>query len=57
MPAAPHHVLPSGARRRFFFQVRSRERVGVNSEESLFDFNFKLDFIFLDPKSSRSSSP
>jgi hypothetical protein len=35
-----------------FFHVRSRERVGLRSEESLFDFIFVLS----DPKFCASSS-
>ena len=49
---SPKPVIPSGAGRRFFFHVLSCERVGLRREESLFDFNF----VFPDPKSSRSSS-
>ncbi len=38
-PVADHYktVIPSEASRRFFFRVRSCERVGLRSEESLFD--------------------
>jgi len=35
-PAYPKTVIPSEASRRIFFRVRSCERVGLRSEESLF---------------------
>ncbi len=67
-PMSAQSVIPSGAGRRFFFHVRSCERVGLRSEESLFDFYaiqrclfdkslFDFNFVFPDPKSSCSSNP